>query len=792
MVTRQEPDILWFKDVTLQDVGRVGGKNASLGEMVNSLQQAGVRVPDGFATTAAAYRRFLEENNLVERITSHLNAIDPGSEQSLQEHAGAIRQLIEAAPLPTSLAHAVTDAYRQLTDSRSSVAVRSSATAEDLPGASFAGQQETYLNVRGIESLLKSLNKAFASLFTERAIAYRAERGFDHMKVALSAGIQKMVRSDLAASGVAFTLDTESGFDQVVLVSSTYGLGETLVQGMVNPDEFVVYKPALTGDAVSAILSRTLGNKAIKLVYDAEGTTSSVHQVEVTPEDRNRFSLTDKEVAHLARQCLQIESHYGMAMDIEWAKDGDDGQIYIVQARPETVQSRADRQHLERYRMKTSLKPLTTGQAVGKKIGTGRACLIRDVEDLDRLAEGDVLVAERTLPDWGPAMKRAAAIVTDSGGRACHAAIVAREMGIPAVVGCGDATQQIPNGSTITVSCASGVIGKVYVGALEFDVQTVAVAEIPEIPVKIMMNLANPHEAFNWAQLPNAGVGLARTEFIINEMIGIHPKAALEFSSLDAETREAIQARIAGYPDPVSYYVSRLSEGVALLAAAFAPKPVIVRLSDFKSNEYAHLLGGEHFEPVEDNPMLGFRGVARYLSEAFASSFVLECRAIKRVRDDIGLKNVEVMLPFLRTLEEAKRVTALLEENGLKRGEDGLRLIMMCEIPSNALLAEQFLEYFDGFSIGSNDLTQLTLGVDRDSDLLADLFDERDPAVKLLISQAIKACHSQGRYVGICGQGPSDHPDLAAWLVQEGIDSLSLNPDVVLETWMSIAGMSRQ
>lgn len=780
--------VVGFETLGMADVVDVGGKNASLGEMIRELSAAGVTVPCGFATTAFAYREFLAQRGLVDRINAALASLDVDDVKALAETGRAIRQWILEATLPSPLEQAVTAAYSELIREAGTeipVAVRSSATAEDLPEASFAGQQETYLNVRGISSLLAAIKRVFASLYNDRAIAYRVHHGFDHREIALSAGIQQMVRSDIGASGVVFTLDTESGFREVVFITSSFGLGETVVQGAVNPDEFYVYKPNLK-QGRPAILRRNRGEKAIKMIFgDGEVLTKTV---EVAPQDRMRFSLSDREVEELARQALRIEEHYGRPMDIEWAKDGMDGRIYILQARPETVKSRGEGRIIERYLLKQRAEILATGRSIGQRIGSGRARIILDVGEMARLENGDVLVTDMTDPDWEPVMKRASAVVTNRGGRTCHAAIVARELGIPAVVGTNEGTERIAEGGEITVSCAEGETGFIYKGRLDFEVQRIRLTALPNLPLKIMMNVGNPDRAFEFSFIPNHGIGLARVEFIIAHMIGVHPKALLEFDSLPSELQETIRQRAAGYPDPVSFYVEKLAEGIATIAAAFAPKPVIVRLSDFKSNEYMSLLGGVRFEPKEENPMLGFRGASRYTGQAFRDCFELECRALRKVREELGFTNVEIMVPFVRTLEEAQAVVELLKQNGLARGRNGLRHIMMCEIPSNALLAKEFLELFDGFSIGSNDLTQLTLGLDRDSSLVASAFDERNPAVKTLLHLAISACLDAGKYIGICGQGPSDHPDLAKWLLEEGIESLSLNPDTVVETWLYLAG----
>ncbi|HXH04783.1 MAG TPA: phosphoenolpyruvate synthase [Candidatus Competibacteraceae bacterium] len=783
--------VLWFEALGMHDVERVGGKNASLGEMISHLSAAGVQVPGGFATTAEAYWEFLETSGLTERIHNELATLDVEDVTRLAEAGGRIRQWVIDAPLPPALEQAIRQAYARMEAEAGGaieVAVRSSATAEDLPDASFAGQQETFLNVRGIDNVLLAVKHVFASLYNDRAIAYRVHHGFDHRTVALSAGIQRMVRSDIGASGVMFTLDTESGFNDAVFITAAYGLGETVVQGSVNPDEFYVHKPTLKAGR-PAILRRTLGGKAIKMVYsDDANHGKSTKTVEVPEAERLRFSLSDAEVEALARQALIIEEHYGRPMDIEWAKDGRDGKLYILQARPETVKSRASAQTITRYQLAKRGEVLVTGRAIGQRIGAGPARIITDVSQMAQVQPGDVLVTDMTDPDWEPIMKRASAIVTNRGGRTCHAAIIARELGIPAVVGCGNATALIRNGEPITVSCAEGDTGYIYRGLIEFDIKEISLDAMPKIGFKIMMNVGNPDRAFDFSRLPNAGVGLARLEFIINRMIGIHPKALLEFERLPSDLQARIRPQIAGYADPVSFYVEKLSEGIATIAAAFAPNPVIVRMSDFKSNEYFNLIGGDRYEPHEENPMIGYRGASRYVSESFRDCFELECRALRKVRDEMGLSNVQVMIPFVRTVGEAAQVVELLRANGLERGRNSLKLIMMCELPSNALLAEEFLQHFDGFSIGSNDLTQLTLGLDRDSGLIAHLFDERNPAVKKLLSMAIQACRRQGKYIGICGQGPSDHPDLAKWLMEEGIDSVSLNPDTVVETWLYLAG----
>ncbi len=771
------------------DVERVGGKNASLGEMISNLTSAGVSVPNGFATTADAYREFLSYEGLDSRIQQALDDLNVDDIRALTETGAKIRNWILDAPLPPQLEADVRTAFAKLQEGNESmaVAVRSSATAEDLPDASFAGQQETHLNIVGIDNVLHAIRDVFASLFNDRAIAYRDHQGFDHHKVALSAGIQRMVRSETASSGVMFTLDTESGFDQVVFVTSSYGLGETVVQGAVNPDEFYVHKNNLAAGR-PAILRRNLGAKAIKMVYNKEAAVGkSVETQRVDRELRQVFSVTDAEVENLARQAMIIEKHYGRPMDIEWAKDGDDQQLYIVQARPETVKSRASKNVMERYLLKETGSVLVEGRSIGHRIGKGKVRVIKSIDQMDQVQEGDVLVADMTDPDWEPVMKRSAAIVTNRGGRTCHAAIIARELGIPAVVGCEDATSKLQDGQDVTVSCAEGDTGFVYEGALDFDIRTNSVDQMPDLPFKIMMNVGNPDRAFDFQGLPNAGVGLARLEFIINRMIGVHPKALLNFDNLPEEVKPTVERRISGYAGPVDFYVEKLVEGISTLAAAFWPKRVIVRLSDFKSNEYANLIGGRLYEPEEENPMLGFRGASRYISKNFRDCFELECRAMKKVRNEMGFTNVEIMVPFVRTVGEAEQVVNLLEENGLKRGENDLKLIMMCELPANAILAEQFLEFFDGFSVGSNDLTQLTLGLDRDSGIIAHLFDERNEAILALLENAINACKKAGKYIGICGQGPSDHPDFAKWLMEHGIDSVSLNPDSVLDTWFFLA-----
>ncbi|ELS28888.1 phosphoenolpyruvate synthase [Metapseudomonas furukawaii] len=773
----------------VHDVEHVGGKNASLGEMISNLAGAGVSVPGGFATTAQAYRDFLEQSGLNDRIHAALDELDVDDVNALAKTGAQIRQWVMDAEFPARLDAEIRTAFAAMAgdNENMAVAVRSSATAEDLPDASFAGQQETFLNIRGVDNVIRAAKEVFASLFNDRAIAYRVHQGFDHKLVALSAGVQRMVRSETGTAGVMFTLDTESGFRDVVFITGAYGLGETVVQGAVNPDEFYVHKHTLEAGR-PAILRRNLGSKAIKMVYGEEAKAGkSVKTVEVDRADRARFCITDAEVTELAKQAMIIEKHYGRPMDIEWAKDGDDGKLYIVQARPETVKSRASATVMERYLLKEKGKVLVEGRAIGQRIGAGPVKVIHDVSEMDKVQPGDVLVSDMTDPDWEPVMKRASAIVTNRGGRTCHAAIIARELGIPAVVGCGNATSVLQDGQGVTVSCAEGDTGFIFEGQLGFDIRTNSVDAMPDLPFKIMMNVGNPDRAFDFAQLPNEGVGLARLEFIINRMIGVHPKALLNFASLPAEIKESVEKRIAGYNDPVGFYVEKLVEGISTLAAAFWPKKVIVRLSDFKSNEYANLIGGKLYEPEEENPMLGFRGASRYISESFRDCFELECRALKKVRNEMGLTNVEIMVPFVRTLGEASQVVELLASNGLKRGENGLKVIMMCELPSNALLAEEFLEFFDGFSIGSNDLTQLTLGLDRDSGIVAHLFDERNPAVKKLLANAIAACNKAGKYIGICGQGPSDHPDLAKWLMEQGIESVSLNPDSVLDTWFFLA-----
>ena len=780
--------VVWFDTIGMNDVARVGGKNASLGEMIGSLAASGVKVPGGYATTADAFREFLGENALEERIAEALGSLDVEDVAALATTGDRIRRWVCDATLPRALEDAVREAHGKLIGSLAgtAVAVRSSATAADLPEASFAGQQETFLSVVGVDEVLAAIKSVFASLYNDRAIAYRVHQDFDHGDVALSAGVQRMVRCDTAASGVMFTIDTESGFDQVVFITSAYGLGETVVQGQVNPDEFYVYKPALRAGR-PAIVRRERGSKALRMVLADKGP-ERVRIEPVAEDDQRAFSLDDADIEQLARYALLIEDHYGRPMDIEWGKDGEDGEIYILQARPETVQSRAAAQRLERFELAERGKLLSSGRSIGQRIGSGPARLVLDVADMSSVAPGDVLVTDMTDPDWEPVMKRASAIVTNRGGRTCHAAIIARELGIPAVVGTRDATGSVRDGQVVTVSCAEGDTGYVYDGALDFSVRRLDIETMPELPFKITMNVGNPDRAFDFQALPNAGVGLARIEFIISNSIGVHPKALIEYERLPDELKSRIDERTAGYADPVGFYVGKLQEGVATLAAAFWPKPVIVRLSDFKSDEYGNLIGGSRYEPAEANPMLGFRGASRYVAEEFRECFAMECRAIRWVRDEMGLTNIEVMVPFVRTVSEAARVVELLAENGLTRGENGLRIIMMCEVPSNALLAEEFLEHFDGFSIGSNDLTQMTLGLDRNSGLVASLFDERDAAVKVLLHLAIQACRKANKYVGICGQGPSDHPDLARWLMDEGITSISLNPDSVVETWLFLGG----
>ena len=793
-------DVLWFSDLGLSDLDQVGGKNASLGEMVRNLATAGVKVPDGFATTADAYRRFLSESALDARVEEILAGLDSGDVAALAKVGQQIRDLIRETPFPAGFEDEIRSAYRRLTEEHGtevSWAVRSSATAEDLPDASFAGQQETFLNISGIENILVAIKDVFASLYNDRAIAYRVHHGFTHSEVALSAGVQRMVRSDVGASGVMFTMDTETGFQDAVFITSSYGLGEAVVQGAVNPDEFYVHKPALAAGR-PAVLKRGLGEKAIQMVYtESREVGRTVDFIPVAPDQRKRFSLSDSEVEELARHALAIEAHYGRPMDIEWGKDGVDGELYILQARPETVESRKSAGSVSRYRLAERSTVLVEGRAIGQRIGAGQVRVLSSIDQMASFQEGDVLVANMTDPDWEPIMKKAAAIVTDRGGRTCHAAIIARELGIPAVVGTGYASQILKDGTPVTVSCAEGEAGLVYEGLLEYTLQETSLETMPEAPVKIMMNVGTPEQAFSFARLPHHGVGLARLEFIINRQIGIHPNALLAVAgeverpaTLDDFTVRQIREKTAAYDGPRDYYIKRLAEGISTIAAAFAPEPVIIRLSDFKSNEYANLIGGPAFEPEEENPMIGYRGASRYLSESFRQAFELECEALKYVRNEMGLENIKLMVPFVRTLDEARGVIDLLAENGLRRGENGLEIVMMCELPANALLADEFLEYFDGLSIGSNDLTQLTLGLDRDSALVAEGFDERNPAVTKLLEMAISACRAKGRYVGICGQGPSDHPDFAEWLLAQGISSISLNPDAVTETWLRLARTS--
>jgi pyruvate, water dikinase len=785
--------IIPFNKLGIQNVDSVGGKNASLGEMISHLTQLGILVPDGFATTAHAFHEFLEQNVLHKKIYELLNGLNVDDLAALKQAGQQIRDWIIKAPLPTQLIESIREGYATLTqhDPDCAVAVRSSATAEDLPDASFAGQQETFLNIKGFDAILLAVKQVYASLFNDRAIAYRVHQGFAHDGVALSVGIQKMVRSDLASSGVMFSLDTESGFSDVVFITSSYGLGEMVVQGAVNPDEFYIHKPTLASGK-PAILRRNLGSKQIKMIYQPEAKENNNHSTSVTtlavePHFRQQFSLTDSEVEALARQAVIIEKHYKCPMDIEWAKDGVTNELYIVQARPETVKSKAQARVIERFHLTSEGKVITQGRRIGQRIGTGVARILNNVSEMDKVKNGDVLVADMTDPDWEPIMKRASAIITNRGGRTCHAAIIARELGIPAIVGTDHATRDIMEGQDVTVNCAAGDIGYVYEGILPYEIKRVELDKMPAIPFKMMMNVANPDRAFDFQFLPNDGIGLARLEFIISQMIGVHPNACLAFESLSAQVKEKILTKSAGYADPTAFYVQKLSEGISTLAAAFYPKKVIVRFSDFKSNEYANLLGGKEFEPVEENPMIGFRGASRYVADSFKKCFALECDAIRYVRDTMGLTNVEVMIPFVRTVAESQKVLDIMAENGLKRGENGLRVIMMCELPTNALLAEDYLAHFDGFSIGSNDLTQLTLGLDRDSGIVAGSFDERDPAVKQLMEKAILTCKKLNKYIGICGQGPSDHPDLAKWLVEKGIESVSLNPDTVLETWLFLA-----
>ncbi len=785
-----EQYVIPFEQLRMTDVEQVGGKNASLGEMISQLSSVGVRVPGGFATTASAFRDFLEESGLTAKIDAALGKLDTDDLAALARTGNQIRQWIVEAPFTPRLLDEIRTAYGALVDGGAddvSFAVRSSATAEDLPDASFAGQQESYLNIHGLENVLEAIKHVFASLYNDRAISYRVHKGFEHSNVALSAGVQRMVRSDLGASGVMFTLDTESGFDKVVFITSAYGLGETVVQGQVNPDEFYVYKPALEAGK-PAILRRTMGSKALRMEFTEENAAGrSTRTIDVPEAERNRFSISDAEVAELALHAMRIEKHYGRPMDIEWGRDGQDGKLYVLQARPETVKTQEDGATMqERFRLKKRGDVLVEGRAIGNKIGTGTVRLVKDASEMHRVLAGDVLVTDMTDPDWEPVMKKAAAIVTNRGGRTCHAAIIARELGIPAVVGSGNATDTLAEGGHVTVSCAEGDTGFVYKGILDVEVLHLQLDKLPKIPVKIAMNVGNPELAFDFQRLPNAGIGLARLEFIIARMIGVHPKAALAYPKLPADVKAAVERQSCGYADPVSFYVDKLAEGISTLGAAFFPKPVIVRLSDFKSNEYSSLIGGKLYEPEEENPMLGFRGASRYIASSFRDCFELECRALSRVRDEMGLTNIEIMVPFVRTVDEARQVVELLAQHGLERGKNGLRIIMMCEIPANALLADDFLQYFDGFSIGSNDMTQLTLGLDRDSGIVAGQFDERNPAVKKMLHMAIEACRRNKKYVGICGQGPSDHPDLAEWLVEEGIETVSLNPDTVVDTWLYI------
>ena len=788
-----QKNTLWFNGLSMDDVDKVGGKNASLGEMVSNLANVGVSVPNGFATTSYAFNQFLDHEGLDERIHQLLDELDVEDVEALRKTGATIRQWVLEAPFPADLEQDIRDNYKELTDNHPeiSVAVRSSATAEDLPDASFAGQQETFLNVKGIDAVLEATKHVYASLFNDRAISYRVHQGFNHRGISLSAGIQRMVRSDKASSGVMFTLDTESGFDQVVFITSSWGLGEMVVQGAVNPDEFYVHKPMLEAGQ-HPIVKKTFGSKQIKMIYsDRQEIGKQVEIIDTSVEERNAFSLNDEEIKELAKQAMIIEKHYKRPMDIEWAKDGIDGKLYIVQARPETVCSQSEQNVIERYELSNKADVLFEGRAIGQRIGKGPVRLVDSLDQMSLVQEGDVLVTDMTDPDWEPVMKKASAIVTNRGGRTCHAAIIARELGIPAIVGCGDATSKLTDGETVTVSCAEGETGYVYQGELEFEIKRSAVDELPLLPTKVMMNVGNPDRAFDFAQIPNEGVGLARLEFIINKMIGIHPKALLNFDAQSDELKAEITERIRGYKDPIDFYVSKLTEGIATIASAFWPKRVIVRMSDFKSNEYSNLVGGKGYEPHEENPMLGFRGASRYISPVFEDCFELETQAIKRVRNEMGLKNVEIMIPFVRTPSEAASVIDLLAKFDLRRGDQGLKVIMMCELPSNAVLAEEFLKYFDGFSIGSNDMTQLTLGLDRDSGDVAHLFDERNPAVKAMLQMAIDAATKAGKYVGICGQGPSDHDDLAEWLMEQGISSVSLNPDTVIDTWLKLGKVSK-
>ncbi|WP_181137926.1 phosphoenolpyruvate synthase [Vibrio jasicida] len=788
-----QKNTLWFNGLSMDDVDKVGGKNASLGEMVSNLANVGVSVPNGFATTSYAFNQFLDHEGLDERIHQLLDELDVEDVEALRETGAKIRQWVLEAPFPADLEQDIRDNYKELTDNHPeiSVAVRSSATAEDLPDASFAGQQETFLNVKGIDAVLEATKHVYASLFNDRAISYRVHQGFNHRGISLSAGIQRMVRSDKASSGVMFTLDTESGFDQVVFITSSWGLGEMVVQGAVNPDEFYVHKPMLEAGQ-HPIVKKTFGSKQIKMIYsDRQEIGKQVEIIDTSVEERNAFSLNDEEIKELAKQAMIIEKHYKRPMDIEWAKDGIDGKLYIVQARPETVCSQSEQNVIERYELSNKADVLVEGRAIGQRIGKGPVRLVDSLDQMSLVQDGDVLVTDMTDPDWEPVMKKASAIVTNRGGRTCHAAIIARELGIPAIVGCGDATSKLTDGETVTVSCAEGETGYVYQGELDFEIKRSAVDELPLLPTKVMMNVGNPDRAFDFAQIPNEGVGLARLEFIINKMIGIHPKALLNFDAQSDELKAEINERIRGYKDPIDFYVSKLTEGIATIASAFWPKRVIVRMSDFKSNEYSNLVGGKGYEPHEENPMLGFRGASRYISPVFEDCFELETQAIKRVRNEVGLKNVEIMIPFVRTPSEAASVIDLLAKFDLRRGDQGLKVIMMCELPSNAVLAEEFLKYFDGFSIGSNDMTQLTLGLDRDSGDVAHLFDERNPAVKAMLQMAIDAATKAGKYVGICGQGPSDHDDLAEWLMEQGISSVSLNPDTVIDTWLKLGKVSK-
>ncbi|MFV8449047.1 phosphoenolpyruvate synthase [Vibrio campbellii] len=788
-----QKNTLWFNGLSMDDVDKVGGKNASLGEMVSNLANVGVSVPNGFATTSYAFNQFLDHEGLDERIHQLLDELDVEDVEALRKTGATIRQWVLEAPFPADLEQDIRDNYKELTNNHPeiSVAVRSSATAEDLPDASFAGQQETFLNVKGIDAVLEATKHVYASLFNDRAISYRVHQGFNHRGISLSAGIQRMVRSDKASSGVMFTLDTESGFDQVVFITSSWGLGEMVVQGAVNPDEFYVHKPMLEAGQ-HPIVKKTFGSKQIKMIYsDRQEIGKQVEIIDTSVEERNTFSLNDEEIKELAKQAMIIEKHYKRPMDIEWAKDGIDGKLYIVQARPETVCSQSEQNVIERYELSNKADVLVEGRAIGQRIGKGPVRLVDSLDQMSLVQEGDVLVTDMTDPDWEPVMKKASAIVTNRGGRTCHAAIIARELGIPAIVGCGDATSKLTDGETVTVSCSEGETGYVYQGELEFEIKRSAVDELPLLPTKVMMNVGNPDRAFDFAQIPNEGVGLARLEFIINKMIGIHPKALLNFDAQSDELKAEITERIRGYKDPIDFYVSKLTEGIATIASAFWPKRVIVRMSDFKSNEYSNLVGGKGYEPHEENPMLGFRGASRYISPVFEDCFELETQAIKRVRNEMGLKNVEIMIPFVRTPSEAASVIDLLAKFDLRRGDQGLKVIMMCELPSNAVLAEEFLKYFDGFSIGSNDMTQLTLGLDRDSGDVAHLFDERNPAVKAMLQMAIDAATKAGKYVGICGQGPSDHDDLAEWLMEQGISSVSLNPDTVIDTWLKLGKVSK-